>query len=392
MGRADLQPWARRLLLCLGADVKSSPRRYSEAGKWLDTFHDVEQFWQRRRQELRRLRISQSEETSGTEKFKVEYLELMIELEVYVPFDSFEFWMMVQDIKERPRETVKPKANKKIERLLSARDLGEEGFTRWAFENVPEYRDSNLSLTGFAFVMQNVIKEGMRSSDIPSIANLRDGLSRWGMIMKEPALCYRFKDALDDLFWRCSARDIMSMEDAANVALVMWLLSDPAAEGGGLGITKFEKWSWDRGTIARCNVYYETFFWNLECTKVWLDLAMKAHEILSIAGEFPESAKSKNWRSARGKDENQIWHPPEGYIGAKSIAQEYHVPRTTLEGWQKRGQAGGRLKAVVKDPQTGENYYPVTWFEEQLKTYRARKPNEETNTAPARMLRHLPRA
>jgi hypothetical protein len=164
----------------LGADVKSSPRRYSEAGKWLDTFHDVEQFWQRRRQELRRLRISQSEETSGTEKFKVEYLELMIELEVYVPFDSFEFWMMVQDIKERPRETVKPKANKKIERLLSARDLGEEGFTRWAFENVPEYRDSNLSLTGFAFVMQNVIKEGMRSSDIPSIANLRDGLSRWG--------------------------------------------------------------------------------------------------------------------------------------------------------------------------------------------------------------------
>jgi len=69
------------------------------------------------------------------------------------------------------------------------------------------------------------------------------------------------------------------------------------------------------------------------------------------------------------------WNSPKGYIRTSTIMYDYHVPRTTLEGWQSRDDVpGGILKGKVKhDPITNENCFPKKWFDKKLKTYKPRK-------------------
>jgi len=71
---------------------------------------------------------------------------------------------------------------------------------------------------------------------------------------------------------------------------------------------------------------------------------------------------------------NKSWKSPKGYIGSKTIVNDYDIPRSTLEGWQQQdnvpvGELEGKIK---KDPQTQECYFPKKWFNKRLKNYRPR--------------------
>ncbi len=62
--------------------------------------------------------------------------------------------------------------------------------------------------------------------------------------------------------------------------------------------------------------------------------------------------------------------PPKGYIGSKAIVNEepYKIPRSTLQGWAEQDEI-----IPKKNPQTGENYYKISWLEKKMKTYQKRK-------------------
>ena len=62
------------------------------------------------------------------------------------------------------------------------------------------------------------------------------------------------------------------------------------------------------------------------------------------------------------------WKPLKGYIGSKTIVNNYQIPRSTLQGWAERDSA-----IVKKDPQTKENYYQIKWLDKHRKNYRPRQ-------------------
>lgn len=70
--------------------------------------------------------------------------------------------------------------------------------------------------------------------------------------------------------------------------------------------------------------------------------------------------------------QQEEWRPPEGFIGSKTIEQDYMVPRTTLQRWHNRDI--GKLSPLIeRDPKTRENYYPEDWVKKQVAQWKPRK-------------------
>jgi len=55
------------------------------------------------------------------------------------------------------------------------------------------------------------------------------------------------------------------------------------------------------------------------------------------------------------------WKAPKSYIGAKTIASEFRVPRSTLHDWMDADQP-----KVLTHPRTGEKYFQQSWIEKRL--------------------------
>lgn len=109
---------------------------------------------------------------------------------------------------------------------------------------------------------------------------------------------------------------------------------------------------------------------NEHCSKIKeliIRLEMASEEALSSLGKAGASTTEQE-DEAGGKKKIPQWKPPKGYIGSKTIVNDYKVPRTTLQGWAERDSAN-----VKKDLQTKENYYRETWLKKRLKSYKHRK-------------------
>ena len=76
----------------------------------------------------------------------------------------------------------------------------------------------------------------------------------------------------------------------------------------------------------------------------------------------------------RGKHERATWKPLPEYVGSITIVADYNIPRTTLQGWEKRDKPN-----TCKDPRTKEKYYPKAWVEKRRKTYKRRKKSSHGN-------------
>jgi hypothetical protein len=64
------------------------------------------------------------------------------------------------------------------------------------------------------------------------------------------------------------------------------------------------------------------------------------------------------------------WRPPEGYIGAKAIEQDFGIPRSTLEYQENTHPPKAE---IYRDPKTQEKHYPRGWIEVYLKIREAKK-------------------
>ncbi|MBA7669822.1 hypothetical protein ES703_77956 [subsurface metagenome] len=265
----------RQLFLEIGADIKKHPEKYREAGKWLNKYYSIENFWQQREEELKMLKgLHTSKRADETENYKIEYLQLMIDLKVYIPISSLEFWFLTHEKSSVDTTHVKPETNDKIKSLLAVLDLSEEEQGRWMFENLPEYRDSDLSLGPFAFSMWKPLMDQIRVMKPPPVKGIKNSLERWRNLEKEPAISYRFRDARNALLWKCwGSKEFLSREEAERILLLTWLISAPEAEQLRLGITEFENWAWNEGLRGRDFVYYETFIEDFEETRnKWIKL------------------------------------------------------------------------------------------------------------------------
>lgn len=269
----------RQLFLEIQVDIKKHTNRYREAGKWLDSYYCIENFWKQREEELKMLKALHTSKTGDeTENYKIEYLQLMIDLKVYIPISSLEFWFLTHEKSSVDTTQLKPETNDKIKSLLAVLDLSEEEQGRWMFENLPEYRDSDLSLGPFAFSMWKPLVDQIRVMKPPPVKGIKKFLERWRNVEKEPAISYRFRDARNALLWKCWGRkEFLSREEAERILLLTWLMTDPESEQVPLGITEFENWAWNQGLRGRDFVYYETFIEDFEETgNKWMKLVRLA--------------------------------------------------------------------------------------------------------------------
>lgn len=93
-----------------------------------------------------------------------------------------------------------------------------------------------------------------------------------------------------------------------------------------------------------------------------IDDAVDVLESVKFALDRQKQAKSV-------KPKTKGWKPPKGYISSSTIVNDnqYKVPRTTLQAWAERDGV-----IPKKDPQTGENYYRLTWVKKRVKNYKRR--------------------
>ena len=232
-----------------------------------------------REEELKMLKgLHTSQAADETEKYKIEYLQLMIDLKVYIPVSSLEFWFLTHEKSPVDTMQLKPETNDKIKSVLAVLDLSKEEQGRWMFENLPEYRDSDLSLGTFAFSMWKPLMDQIRVMKPPPVKRVKESLERWRNVEKEPAISYRFRDAQNALLWKCWGRkEFLSREEAERILLLTWLITDREAEQVRLGITEFENWAWNQGLRGRDFVYYETFIKDFgEIGNKWLKLVRLA--------------------------------------------------------------------------------------------------------------------
>lgn len=311
MARQDFQHEAvltkeeRRLLVQIATNIKMHPDTYREAGKWLDKYYSMENFWQQREDELRTLKMLHRPQTADdAEKYKIEYLELMMQLKVYIPIGSFEFWSLTREEPAAQTLQPKPETSEKIKSLLAVLDLSKEEQERWVFENLPEYRDGDLSLSAFAFSLWKPFRDQIRMMKPPPIRKVRKSLERWRRIEKEPPICYRFRDGQNALLWKCRSKDFLTTEEAKRIFLLTWLITDPGVKEAHLGITEFENWDWNQGLRGRDFLYYETL---IECTKSrerWMKLVLTAWAKLEAEKDLESEKPAKTEQdTTRAKEE-----------------------------------------------------------------------------------------
>lgn len=69
------------------------------------------------------------------------------------------------------------------------------------------------------------------------------------------------------------------------------------------------------------------------------------------------------------------WKPKKGYIGSKEIVLDYKVPRSTLQGWQKKDNP-----PTDRDPKTQEIWYEPNWFKKRWEMWEAEKKAKKSVT------------
>lgn len=112
-----------------------------------------------------------------------------------------------------------------------------------------------------------------------------------------PALLIRFQEARDYLLEKYKDQQFIPEEDAKRIILTTWILTEPDAEKADLGITEFEKWSWEPiDDITKLSRGYANFLW-FHGGKVfapWMNLVRIAWAKTSAQIEHKASSHESN--------------------------------------------------------------------------------------------------
>ena len=315
----------RELFRNINIEIRKHPERYSGAGKWLDAYYSVENFWKRREEDL--------------ENQKAFVPHILKPGEVFVNEDGTTM-SREESEKENQRELI-------------------------IYEKEIEYLELMIKLQKGYEPHDDLAKHWTSQPEKYTIEKTVEMLNKKGRVSEE----YRLSDACERLMLFGYISPFMKLKNARRVLLITWLLSDPESENSGLNLTQFENWNWSN----RCLSIYKFLYSKKDAyseKNMWMPLVHIAWEKVKAEKDL-ESEKSikidENIKTV-GESKKAVWKPPKGYIGSKEIVNDYKVPRSTLQGWSERDKA-----KVKRDPQTKEVYYTKKWFSKRYKNYRPRR-------------------
>lgn len=121
-------------------------------------------------------------------------------------------------------------------------------------KNPTKYREAGIWLDEYCNEdaywqrQQTKLEELQRKkNEFPVLTNIRsvEQLERKIKERQSPALYIRFKEAQNCLLKKYKNEQFAPEDDAKQIILITWLLTDPDAEKADIGITEFEKWLWE---------------------------------------------------------------------------------------------------------------------------------------------------
>lgn len=171
-------------------EIRSHAEKYREAGKWLDEYCSVENFWKRQEEYLEYLQESGSPPP-----------------DIYVYPDG--------DGNTADREKI-------------------------IYEKAVEYLELMIKLKKGYFRLKWLIDNWIKYYKIYTKEWLKTNLSAMGNVPEKSRL-----DNAYDFLTADPARSLfIGLEKARRVILITWLLYDPDSENSGLNLTGFEGWPW----------------------------------------------------------------------------------------------------------------------------------------------------
>ena len=311
-------------------EIRSNPEKYREAGKWLDEYCSIENFWKRREDDLKNVK----------------------ECEFPCPLEPGAVYGNIEDGTLMSREA-------------SEREYKREEFI---YEKKIEYLELMIKLKKGYFRLQWLIHNWEEYPEIYTTEWLKTNLNIMGKVAEKS----RLDDAYDYLTDDPARSLFIGLEKARIIILITWLLSDPDSENSGLNLTGFESWPWSErlhSTKKFLACYSRTLYSRIVDSKWMRYVRISWDEIQSAKKMETEKTKKNEKEIIIAKEPKKtVWKPPKGYIGSKEIVNDYKVPRSTLQGWAERDKA-----KVKKDFQTNEVYYIKKWFNKRFKNYRPRR-------------------
>lgn len=170
-------------------------------------------------------------------------------------------------------------------------------------KNPPKYHEAGKWLDEYCSDdaywqrQQTKLEESHRKkTDFPVLENIRR-LEQIELKIKErqsPALYIRFKEAQNYLLKKYKNEQFIPEDDAKQIILITWLLTDPDAEKADIGITKFEKWLCDTtNDITKISRRFALSLWiqNKDGYKNWMKLVrvawLKISQVIVETGSLP---------------------------------------------------------------------------------------------------------
>jgi hypothetical protein len=147
---------------------------------------------------------------------------------------------------------------------------------------------------------ENNLKELQRKKkEFPVLENIRR-VEQLELKIKErqsPALYIRFKEAQNCLLKKYKNEQFITEDDAKQITLITWLLTDPDAEKADIGITELEKWLWDTtDDITKISRRFAQSLWiqSKAGYKSWMKLVRISWTKISAGKQHKTSSSKSN--------------------------------------------------------------------------------------------------
>lgn len=251
-------------------EIRNHPQEYREAGKWLDEYCSVENFWKRQK----------------------EYLEELLACGPEPPYPHV--------VDTENKVLVDPNGEMVLRDHLELEQ--ESKHNQLVYGKEVEYRELMLELKKGYYRPQWLLDGWQKSPEFFTTEWVKKSLNQMGRVKEKS----RLDNAYDFLIADDSRRLFIGLEKARRIILITWLLYDPDSENSGLNLTKFESWPWaDRlYSTQKFLAYYVTEHSTPEDNK-WMVRVRIAWEEIQAEKTIQAEPETKSVKEPKQKAEKQ---------------------------------------------------------------------------------------
>lgn len=188
-------------------EIRNNSDKYRNAGKWLDEYYSIDNFWERREDDLK------SEKEWGWP----------VHLEPGAVYANENGTAMSPEDSE-----------KEYQRELLI------------YEKTVEYLELMIKLKKGYFQLKWLIDNWKEQPEIFTRDWLENSLNAMGEVAEKT----RLDDAYDFLTGDPARSLFIGLEKARRIILITWLLYDRDSVNSGLNLTRFESWSWSNRLLS----------------------------------------------------------------------------------------------------------------------------------------------